>query len=235
MSDDGLSRRPITDSISSPDGSTATLRLPSSSRLMWWGLWIEGGCLLGALVLGSLGFYNRDQPLHHFFRLDMPGTISWTLLGLLATFAIAAMTLLIPLRPFREFRDFVYRFVLPVFEPLSVGQIALLSAGAGMGEEMLFRWCLQGGLQTAFFGLLGTVGALCVASVLFGLCHAMSFMYVVVATLIGGVLGAVMLQSGSVVPAILTHGIYDFVAILVLREAGRAKARRDPVLDRTPE
>ena len=236
MSEDDIARGPIADSNSPPEASAATTQgFPSPKRLLQLGFYIEGGCLLAALVLGSLGFCDANQPLGDFFRLDYRATISWTIGGLLATFVIAATILYIPLRPFREFRDFVNHFLSPVFEPFSLGQIALLSASAGIGEEMLFRWCLQGGLQTVFAGWFGAVGALCVASVVFGLCHAMSLMYVVAASLIGGLLGTIMLLSGSVVPAILTHAIYDFVAILILRQSGRANAKRAPAADGTPE
>ena len=235
MSDKRFAEAPRKDSAPRFNASVADQRLPSARQVTCWGLWVEGGCLLAALVLASCGWYDLDQPLSHFWRLDLGSVVVWTLAGLCSTFAVAAAVLLIPWRPFHEFREFVFRILIPIFEPLSLTQIALLSASAGIGEEMLFRWCLQGALQSACTTVSGTVGALVVASILFGLCHAMGVMYFLVAALIGGVLGLIMIASGSVVPSILTHGIYDFFAILMLRHASRGKAEHAGVRDQVPE
>ena len=235
MSDDCPSGGPLAESVP-PSPATATFQqLPPPGRLIRWGILVEAGCLLVAIVLGSFGWHDLDQPLGSFFHLGVGATIVWTLAGLAATFSLAALVWFIPLRPFREFRQFVQRCIVPLFERLTLGQIALISASAGIGEEMLFRWCLQGGLQSAFASVTGTVVALFVASIVFGLCHAMGLMYVVTASLIGGLLGTIMIVSGSVVPAILTHGIYDFVAIVILRQASRGNAEVARDWNRGPE
>jgi membrane protease YdiL (CAAX protease family) len=126
-----------------------------------------------------------------------------------------------PLDSFRAFREFVLRALSPLFSPLSIWQVALLATSAGIGEEMLFRWCVQGGLVRVLPVDGGWIWSLVIASVLFGVCHAIGWLYFVLATLIGLLMGLVMIASGSVVPAIAAHGLYDFVAILVLRRMGR--------------
>lgn len=181
------------------------------------GLLLELGCLLVAITLAFFGFYDHNQPLNKLFELDLVTLIGWSALGFLAVSSSAVGSLVIPWKPCREFRKFVLKELLLLFAPLSLAQIALISASAGVGEEMLFRWSLQGGLQHVWPGTGGMIAALIVASVAFGLVHAITPMYAFVATVIGILLGLVMILSGSVVPSILAHAVYDFVAILVLR------------------
>jgi membrane protease YdiL (CAAX protease family) len=187
------------------------------------GLLIEGGCLGIALLLGLFGWYDRSQPLSRFGSGDWTSLAFWSLAGLAGCGAIALVLLWMPFEPFRKFREFVREVLEPLFSPLAVWQIALLAASAGIGEEMLFRWCIQGGLQNVLSEPSGTWSATLIASVLFGLCHAVGVLYVVFATLIGILMGWIMVASGSVIPAILAHGLYDFIAILVLQWSARRR------------
>lgn len=162
-------------------------------------------------------------------------TIGFTVAGLVSLSMVAIATLLIPLRRFGEFQQFVSEFLVPLAKPLSVVQIGVISAAAGIGEELLFRWSLQGGFQSAFPGLAGTIVGLCVTSVLFGLCHAVTIVYAIMAAAIGGLLGGIMIASGSVVPAILAHGLYDFAALWILRGIARGKIPFSHVRHGPPE
>jgi membrane protease YdiL (CAAX protease family) len=191
------------------------------ARLMRVGLIVEGSCLVAALILGAWGFHDPSQPLLALWSVDWVHLAGWTLAGFAGCVAIAVVVLWMPLDSFRAFRQFVLRVLVPLFSPLSIGQVALLATCAGIGEEMLFRWCLQGGLTRVLPVESGWLWALVIASVVFGLCHAVGWLYFVFATLIGLLMGIVMMASGSVVPSIAAHGFYDFVAILVLRWMGR--------------
>lgn len=210
-----------------PPSSPSEIPPVTPEQLVRVGLLTEGGCLLAAIGIGALGWYDRRQPLRSIFFVDWLECLIWTLVGLIATAAIACALLTAPLRPFREFRRFTLQQLVPLFQPLTVGQVALISAFAGLGEEMLFRWCLQGGLQSSLGEGAGFWIALVVASILFGLCHALNWLYVLFATIMGAAMGCIMHFSGSVVPPILAHGLYDFCAILVLREIGRRMAERE--------
>lgn len=82
---------------------------------------------------------------------------------------------------------------------------------------MLFRGFVQGGLTR----LLGPVLAVSIASRLFGLVHWVNAAYAVLAGLIGVYLGVEWLLSGNLLAPILTHGIYDFLALLDCLRAHR--------------
>ncbi len=67
---------------------------------------------------------------------------------------------------------------------------------------------------------LPEVAALFVASCVFGLLHPVSKMYVVLAMAIGVYLGQIWMWAGrDLAVPVIAHGLYDFVAILVLSRA----------------
>ncbi len=126
-----------------------------------------------------------------------------------------------------KIRQLVEELLLPLFAGSSLGAVALVSALAGLGEEMLFRGVLQpaiAGLAPGAAGMwLGLVGA----SLLFGLAHAVTKTYVVLAGLVGLYLGGLWLWSGNLVAPIVAHGLYDFIAILWLLRRSRGERTED--------
>jgi hypothetical protein len=91
-----------------------------------------------------------------------------------------------------------------LLEGLSWWQILIISATAGLSEEVLFRGVIQ-----SEWGLLA-------ASVLFGLCHPLSGAYIVYASLLGTYLGLLAKASGSVVAPIVAHAAYDALGLWYL-------------------
>ncbi|HEV3237849.1 MAG TPA: CPBP family intramembrane glutamic endopeptidase, partial [Gemmataceae bacterium] len=88
----------------------------------------------------------------------------------------------------------------------------------GIGEEMLFRGFTQAALAT----WLGIWWALVLASVLFGLLHAITLTYAVLASLAGAYLGLVWIATDNLLAVIVAHALYDFVALTyLLRDASK--------------
>lgn len=110
--------------------------------------------------------------------------------------------------------------VLPLFAGLPGWAIAAIALAAGVGEELLFRGVVQAGLA----GVSGPVVALVVASLLFGLAHALTPAYFVLATCMGLYLGGVYLATGNLLVVILVHFFYDWIALawLMTRRPARA-------------
>jgi hypothetical protein len=102
--------------------------------------------------------------------------------------------------------------LLPLFARCSVIQLAFISIMAGLGEELLFR----GVLQPLLIGWLGIAAGLCLASLVFGLLHAVTPSYAVLATLVGAYLGWLALATGNLLGPIIAHALYDFVALVYL-------------------
>jgi uncharacterized protein len=100
----------------------------------------------------------------------------------------------------------------PLFRGASVPELAVLALLAGVGEEALFR----GVLQDAFATWLPIGIALTLGGLVFGAAHWISPAYAVVAGIVGLYLGSLYLVTQNLLAPIVTHALYDFVALLVL-------------------
>jgi len=132
-------------------------------------------------------------------------------LALLGTLPPAALLLLAPQGRWRwadELTDLVRRFVRLLFRDAPPGTLVLVAVLAGIGEELLFRGVVQNGLAQAWH----PGPALVLASLLFGLAHAISLAYLLAASLIGFYLGLFYHLTGNLLVPILIHALYDWIA-----------------------
>jgi membrane protease YdiL (CAAX protease family) len=170
---------------------------------------LAAGWLLSVDPLDTLRWTPKDVHLH-------AAALGW---GVLAAVPMAAALLLadrFPLGPLSELKQLVERMVLPMFRRAGLAELAAISLLAGVGEEVLFR----GLMQTAIAGWIGEPYgawiALAVVSAVFGLCHALSRTYAVLAALIGAYLGLLFLWTGNLLAPIAAHALYDFFALAYL-------------------
>jgi len=115
--------------------------------------------------------------------------------------------------PLVDIRRHVEQLVRELFAESNWLEIAMISLAAGVGEELLFRGALQPWIASWTHPLI----ALAVVSLLFGLAHAVSTSYFVLATLIGGYLGWLAMEYDDLVAPIVTHTVYDFVALIYVQ------------------
>ncbi len=168
---------------------------------------VEGGLVLLAIGLGWL-FDHR--PLDHF-QVDWQGAL-WgvaasapMLLGFLAMVRW-------PVGPLRSIKKFTDTVIRPLMSSCTLVDLFGISVLAGVGEEMLFR----GLMQDLFASWMPLASALALASVLFGLMHAVTATYAVLAAVIGVYLGAVYVWTDNLLAPMIAHGLYDFVVLLYL-------------------
>ena len=90
--------------------------------------------------------------------------------------------------------------------------MALVAALAGFGEELLFR----GLLQLGFSKILHVWLAIFVTSLIFGLAHAVTPTYCVLAFLISLYLGFLLIHTENLVVPIIVHAFYDFFVFLFI-------------------
>jgi membrane protease YdiL (CAAX protease family) len=174
---------------------------------MIWLYLFEGG--LGLLAMG-LGWLLGINPAADV-AWNWPA-VAW---GLVATLPMAGMLPLLvhsSWPPLRRLVRLIDEVAVPLLGRLTVSHLALLSILAGVGEELMFRGLLQGGLAP----YLGDAGALVAASAAFGLCHALTRTYAVLATLIGLWLGGLWLLADNLLAPMITHALYDFLALIYL-------------------
>ena len=162
------------------------------------------------LVALALGWWWKVPPF---------GRVEWTLGGLAAGVEATA-PLLVGLwwclhsrwPPIVRLIELVDTRIGPLFAGAGVGELALVSALAGVGEEVLFRGVVQESLARS----MPPTAAIAVAGLLFGAAHWVSFTYAVVAAVVGCYLGALFHATGTLAAPIVTHALYDLVALVML-------------------
>jgi hypothetical protein len=109
--------------------------------------------------------------------------------------------------------------IFPLFRGMSVPQLTLLAAAAGLGEELLFRGVIQEEL------------GLGIASVLFGLLHGPTrelWPLALWAAVAGAALGVLYQVSGNLFVPALSHALYDGAALVyIARRSGNSHAIDD--------
>jgi hypothetical protein len=105
----------------------------------------------------------------------------------------------------------------PWLASLPITSALVVAAAAGIAEELLFR-----GVLLAL--LLPDAAGLVLTSVLFGLLHAVTPTYAILAGLMGLWLGILQLASGNLLVPIITHAVYDLAALMMLRRVFRTSA-----------
>ncbi len=141
------------------------------------------------------------------------GTAKGATYGLLMAAVLAVVNLYLLVRApalpgVPSIRRLYVEVMQPVFANLSVTEIAVISAVAGIGEELLFRGVLQSEL-----GLFP-------ASVMFGLAHmggggTLAFgCWVMV---MGGMLGILAIVTEGLLAPIIAHAVYDAAAMSYIR------------------
>lgn len=93
----------------------------------------------------------------------------------------------------------------------------LLASIAGIAEEFLFRGVIQPWMETSW----GLSAGLIASNIIFGLVHAVTPLYAVLAFLVGIYLGLALDFGGirNLTIPIIIHGLYDFLAFVMLMRA----------------
>ena len=158
------------------------------------------GSLIG--IASALGWWFKIDPLAQL-AWDRQGPV-W---GLAATVPMIGLFLAanrFSVGPLRTIKHFLHEALGPSLVACRWYDLLLVALVAGIGEELLFRGVLQ--------PLLGRVGS----NILFGLLHFITPLYALLAGLIGGYLGWLLDHSENILAPIITHGLYDFLAFLVV-------------------
>lgn len=156
------------------------------------------------------------------FYLDVP-TLNW---AVVATLPLIGAMLVLTRSTWswvKVLNEPIETYIKPLLKDVPSGALFLIALAAGTGEELLFRGVIQQGLSDwggPGFGLV-------VASVLFGLAHALNRYYVMVTVIMGLYLGLLYQASENIVLVLLIHALYDWIALrfLLLRPDGNKGAR----------
>ncbi len=190
---------------------------PNPRQVVLLAVIFEGGLALVALGLGYLCDF------------DVLRTFAWTAegvwIGLLGTVPLVVGLIVLdrfPVGPFGGLKRVVDETIVPMFRGVTIPQFLAIAALAGIGEEMLFRGLLQGGLEHLLQARTDAATAariaLLVASAIFGLMHPITRMYALLCFLMGLYLGGIwmVVSPRNLLAPIIIHGLYDFVALVYL-------------------
>jgi membrane protease YdiL (CAAX protease family) len=181
--------------------------------LLWAAILVEGGLTVAALALAWL----LEVDLAGRLRGTAAGWL-WGVVGTLPLLLLFHISMRSLWRPLAEIRTFLETALGPALASASHLTLIVIALLAGVCEELLFRGVLQ--------PLLGLVWT----SLLFGLLHAVTVPYAVIAAVLGMYLGWQMEATGDLVTPIVTHTLYDWLAFLVLR---RRMSRRHSAISTT--
>jgi membrane protease YdiL (CAAX protease family) len=181
----------------------------SRRELLTKTLLVEGGLALFAL---SLGWYFGPSV---FARLEW----SWAAAGWGALAALPPLFLLIvidhfPVGPLKQVRDISDLFLRPILKNCRWPDYFLLAALAGFCEELFFR----GWMQPFVHEWLAPWSTNLLVGFIFACCHAITPAYFIIAWLISLYLGGLFLWSDNLLVPMVTHGVYDLIALFAVME-----------------
>jgi CAAX protease family protein len=173
----------------------------------------QGGLALLALGLARLTGINLIEQLH--FTVT---AVAWGIGATVPMLALFAVTYRFPVGPLGTIKRFLHEALGPPLAQCRWYDLVFVALLAGCSEELLFRGVLQ-----SWIGRWGALEGLVASSIIFGLAHAITPTYAVLAGLLGIYLGIVFTITGeaNLVPATLCHVLYDLVAFFVVRREAR--------------
>lgn len=184
---------------------------------------VEGGLALVALVAAWI----FHVPLRSMLPSAAAQLLASVFRGLLATVPMLIVFWVFvnsnwPMM--RQLHKQVQWLIEEMFPSRSIAQFATVALLAGIGEELLFRGAIQSILVNWTTPMIG----LAIASLLFGLAHALSKLYFLFAAIVGAFLGWMLLRYNDLVAPMVAHSVYDFVALVYLSLQEPAPHQPDP-------
>lgn len=191
---------------------------PSRSQLLKLAALFQGSLFLLGLLIG----WGTGLDWNSRFDWDAAAIVK----GLGAAIPLTLflwLSLYIPWSPLVRIREFLLEYLGPILRRCSLLDLLLISLLAGVTEEVLFRGAVQD-----WASRWGLPAAVIVTNVAFGLCHAISAGYFVLAAGAGFYLSWVAgFSPQNLVPAVIAHAGYDFIAlVVVVRKTAAVENRR---------
>jgi uncharacterized protein len=181
----------------------------------------RSACLFEAaliLVAVALGWSSGINPFANLQFSEIA-----ILYGVLGTIPLSLLFLLleqITAGSVVNIRRFLLETLGPALHRCHWADLFVLAAIAGISEEVLFRGVIQPWMETSWGITAGLIGS----NIIFGLVHAITPLYTILAVLVGIYLGLALDVGGerNLLTPIIIHGLYDFLAFLALMRNYRA-------------
>jgi len=171
--------------------------------------YFEGSLILVAIVLGWLLDVDPFVNLH-FSEL----ALIYGIFGTLPLFFIFLALFQIELQQVRRIITLLHETLGPSLYRRNWADLFILAAVAGISEEVLFRGVIQPWMESLWGMTAGLIGS----NIIFGLVHAVTPLYALLAALVGIYLGVFLDYGGArnlFIPIVI-HGLYDFLAFMII-------------------
>jgi len=154
------------------------------------------------------------------------GTSHWSWgvsMGLIATVPLLLSIVMaeqIRWKPFQDLQELIMTRMAPLFRGMPWWGLLLIATAAGFGEEWLFRGfgisMVSAILPSAWSQDVVQWIAIGSTALVFGGLHAITRMYFILTLCMGFYLGLLVVLTDSLMPAVVCHGLYDFLALLYI-------------------
>lgn len=177
--------------------------------------YFEAALILVAIVLGQIADINP------FANIVFSETaLAYGLLGTIPLFLMFLGMEQLQAKSVSHIRKLLLNTLGPDLHQYHWTDLFLLAALAGVSEELVFRGVIQPWIEQSW----GLAAGLIVSNMLFGLVHAVTPLYAVLAALVGLYLGLSMDYAGerNLLTPIIIHSFYDLLAFVALMRVYRA-------------
>ena len=184
------------------------------------GIILEGVLVLIAVLVSYLW---AGKPLLNAIRFDLDGfgTGLAATLPMVAYFAFSLSRFGQNIASFQRIYKLLREILSRAIIELPTWKIVVLGMSVGIGEECLFRGVLQPVFESWMPEvntiLTPQVNAIIVTGLIFGLLHALTPAYFIIATFLSFYFGFLVNYTGNLLTPVLAHGLYDVVGFLLLK------------------
>ncbi|MDC0357341.1 CPBP family intramembrane metalloprotease [Oligoflexia bacterium] len=164
-------------------------------------------------------------------NLSITFSIATVSSGVLATVPLLIINFLIleklaRSQKFAVYRKFKEEIIRPLCSNLSPSSIFIVALASGFAEELFFR----GVLNTELFQFMSQGLAITVSSLLFAYVHFIGLLktywpLVIFYFIFGAYFSYLALYTDNLLPCMLTHGVYNFIAMWYVRYVDQDNAR----------
>lgn len=175
----------------------------------------EAALILVAIALGWIANINPFAYLHF-----SESAIAYGVVGTMPLFLLFLTMEQMQTESTTKIKDVLFETLGPGLYRYHWTDLLVLASIAGLSEELLFRGVIQPWIESSW----GMTAGLVASNIIFGLAHAVTPLYAVLATLVGIYLSLSMDYGGdrNLLLPIVIHGFYDFLAFVTLMRAYRA-------------
>ncbi len=177
-----------------------------------------------ALLAQLLGWFAGINPFQHIIFSEP--ALLYGFFGTLPLFMMFIGLQKLQATSVGAIRDLLLKSLGPELHRYHWTDLLLLATVAGLSEELLFRGLLQPWLEASW----GVTAGLILSNLVFGLVHAVTPLYAVLAILVGIYLGLSMdygVERNLLTPVII-HSLYDFLAFFMLLRVYRGNLPKPP-------